>query len=509
MLLDHHGATAGAGTGTAGTRTVPALTPHRVPDVLTSWVRTARTAASRDWSGRYSGVLVTLDVTSAAAATGAVLLARPSLLSAASVLVWAAGLVVLAWPLLLAGTGAYDERVYGTGSDEYRRVGRAGLLLVALTSVVSYAAELEVSRALVVIAVPALTVVTLTGRYAARCALRGLRAQGRCCRRVVVVGRGGAVLELVGRLRRERSAGLDVVAACVTSDDRDRVAETSGVPVGALDEVLALAGRTGADTIAVTSASETAAQYLRQLSWQLEGTGIELLVAPGLIEVAGPRLHIRPFEGLPLLSVEQPRFEGWQRVVKGGLDRVVAALAIVLIAPVLLAIAAAVRLTSPGPVLYRQERVGVNGRSFTMYKFRSMVVDADRQVDALQAQNISDGLLFKMRADPRVTPVGRLLRRLSLDELPQLFNVLGGTMSLVGPRPPLPGEVARYDTSVHRRLLVKPGLTGLWQVSGRSDLPWEEAVRLDLRYVENWSLAMDLLILVRTARAVLGRSGAY
>jgi exopolysaccharide biosynthesis polyprenyl glycosylphosphotransferase len=259
----------------------------------------------------------------------------------------------------------------------------------------------------------------------------------------------------------------------------------------------------------VTSASETAAQYLRQLSWQLEGTGIELLVAPGLIEVAGPRLHIRPFEGLPLLSIEQPCFEGWRRVIKGGADRAVAGLVLVLLAPVLAGIALAVKLNSPGPVLYRQERVGLNGRSFTMLKFRSMVVDADRRLEDLRGDNISDGLLFKMRSDPRVTPVGRLLRRLSLDELPQLFNVLRGTMSLVGPRPPLPGEVARYDTSVSRRLLVKPGLTGLWQISGRSDLSWEESVRLDLRYVENWSLAMDALILWKTGRAVLSRSGAY
>jgi exopolysaccharide biosynthesis polyprenyl glycosylphosphotransferase len=317
------------------------------------------------------------------------------------------------------------------------------------------------------------------------------------------------VLELVGRVRKENYAGLEVVAACVTPHDRVHVADTLGVPVGGLDEVIALAGRLQADTIAVTSASETAAQYLRELSWQVEGTGIELLVAPGLIEVAGPRLHIRPFEGLPLLSVEQPRFEGWRRMVKGAVDRSVAALAAILLAPALVAIALAVRLTSPGPALYRQERVGLNGQTFTMLKFRSMHVDADRQVDDLLGENISDGLLFKIKADPRVTPVGRWLRRLSLDELPQLFNVLGGSMSLVGPRPPLPREVARYDTSVSRRLLVKPGLTGLWQISGRSDLPWEEAVRLDLRYVENWSLAMDLLILVKTVRAVLSSSGAY
>jgi exopolysaccharide biosynthesis polyprenyl glycosylphosphotransferase len=310
-------------------------------------------------------------------------------------------------------------------------------------------------------------------------------------------------------VKRENYAGLDVVGFCVTPADRARVADVADVPVAGLDDVASLAARLDADTIAVTSASETAAQYLRQLSWALEGTGIELLVAPGLIEVAGPRLHIRPFEGLPLLSVEQPRFEGWRRMIKGGVDRCLAGVALLVLAPALLGIAMAVRLTSAGPALYRQERVGINGRSFTMLKFRSMVVDADSRLEAIQADNISDGLLFKLRNDPRVTPVGRWLRRLSLDELPQLFNVLGGSMALVGPRPPLPGEVAKYDSSVSRRLLVKPGLTGLWQISGRSDLPWEEAVRLDLRYVENWSLALDLLILWKTGRAVLSRSGAY
>jgi exopolysaccharide biosynthesis polyprenyl glycosylphosphotransferase len=324
-----------------------------------------------------------------------------------------------------------------------------------------------------------------------------------------VVGRGGAAMSLVDRFQRERFAGLEAVAVCVTTADRARVAGATELPVGELDEVLEMARRTGADTIAVTSASETAAQYLRELSWQLEGTGLELLVAPGLMEVAGPRLHIRPFEGLPLLSVEEPQFEGWRRVVKGVVDRAAALGGLIVLLPVLLLIALAVKVSSPGPVFYRQERIGRGGQRFTMIKFRSMVVDADARLAELALVNDSDGLLFKMRSDPRVTPVGKWLRRLSLDELPQLLNVLGGSMSLVGPRPPLPGEVARYDRSVSRRLLVKPGLTGLWQISGRSDLPWEEAVRLDLRYVENWSLAMDLLILWKTGRAVLGSSGAY
>jgi exopolysaccharide biosynthesis polyprenyl glycosylphosphotransferase len=464
---------------------------------------------TEDWARSYARGLVGFETVAAAIAGGSVVLTRPGDVSTSGFLFWAAALLVPAWPLLLRASGAHDERVFGTGSDEYRRVGRAGLLLLALAGFVSYAAALDLSRALVVVALPLLAAVTMLGRYVARTHLRRLRARGRCMKRVVVVGRGGAALELAAQLRREHYAGLTVVALCVTPADRARVTEVAAVPVGGLDDVVPLAARLGADTIAVTSASETAAQYLRQLSWQLEGTGIELLVAPGLIEVAGPRLHIRPFEGLPLLSVEQPRFEGWRRMVKGAVDRCVALVALLALSPVLLTIAVAVRISSPGPVLYRQERVGVNGQSFTMLKFRSMVVDADRELEKLRAANISDGLLFKLRNDPRVTPIGRWLRRLSLDELPQLLNVLGGTMSLVGPRPPLPGEVARYDSSVSRRLLVKPGLTGLWQISGRSDLPWEEAVRLDLRYVENWSLALDLLILWKTAAAVLRAQGAY
>jgi exopolysaccharide biosynthesis polyprenyl glycosylphosphotransferase len=462
-----------------------------------------------NWVRSYSASLIAFETVSAAVAGGAVLLGHVGSLDASRQLFWAALALVVAWPALLGATGAYSERVYGTGSDEYRRVGRAGFLLLGVASFLSYAAQLDLSRTLVVVAIPALTVVSLLGRYAARGVLRGLRAKGRCTKRVVVVGRGGAVLELVDRLQRQHYAGLDVVAACVTPADRVRVTADAGIPVGGLDDVLSVAAEVHADTIAVTSASETAAQYLRQLSWQLEGTGIELLVAPGLIEVAGPRLHIRPFEGLPLLSVEQPCFEGWRRVIKGGVDRAVAGLVLVLLAPVLATIALAVKLTSPGPVLYRQERVGLNGGSFTMLKFRSMVVDADRRLEELRGDNISDGLLFKMRSDPRVTPVGRLLRRLSFDELPQLLNVVRGTMSLVGPRPPLPSEVARYDNHVSRRLLVKPGLTGLWQISGRSDLSWEESVRLDLRYVENWSLALDALITWKTLFRVAKRSGAY
>lgn len=462
------------------------------------------------WTRRYVAALVAVETLAAAAAGGAVLATRDGRSSVATpVLIAACLTLVPLWPALLAATGAYAERVIGAGSDEFRRVVRAGVVVLALFSFVSYAAELELSRFFVVFGIPGLVLTTLACRVAARSCLRALRRRGACLKRVVVVGRGGAVLGLVDRLQTERPAGLQVVGTCVTEPDRVRVGEITGLPVGGLDDVLAMARSVGADTIAVTSSSETAAQYLRELSWELEGSGLELLVAPGLIEVAGPRLHIRPFEGLPLLSVEEPHFEGWRRVVKGGVDRIAAAGALVVLSPVLLGIALAVRLDSPGPVLYRQERVGLNGQPFTMLKFRSMVVDAEQRLAAIQDANISDGLLFKMRQDPRVTRFGRVLRRLSLDELPLLVNVLNGTMSLVGPRPPLPREVAQYERAVSRRLLVKPGLTGLWQISGRSDLPWEEAVRLDLRYVENWSLALDLSILRKTVSAVLASRGAY
>jgi exopolysaccharide biosynthesis polyprenyl glycosylphosphotransferase len=502
VLLEHAeptSALAGPVAGLPGT-TVPAPGTAVAGD---------RAGSARRWVGRHRRRLVAIEVGLAAAVAAVVLTTRAEDVQLAGGLLWASLSLVVAWPALLGVTGAYEGRAFGIGTDEFRRVSRAGLLLLAGLGFISYAAELDLSRALVVAAVPALALLTLVERYAARRVLHQQRVQGRGVKRVVVVGRGGAVLELVDRLQRTQHAGLQVVAACVTPDDRARVARAADLPVAGLDDVLEVAQRMQADTIAVTSASETAAQYLRTLSWQLEGTGLELLVAPGLVEVAGPRLHIRPFDGLPLLSVEQPRFTGWRRVVKGALDRSVALAALVVLSPVFAALALAVRLTSPGPVLYRQQRVGLGGRHFTMLKFRSMVDGAHTQVAGLSDGNDADGLLFKIKHDPRVTPLGRHMRRFSLDELPQLINVLRGTMSLVGPRPPLPAEVARYDSQVSRRLLVTPGLTGLWQISGRSDLPWEEAVRLDLRYVENWSLALDLQILWKTARAVVRASGAY
>jgi exopolysaccharide biosynthesis polyprenyl glycosylphosphotransferase len=323
------------------------------------------------------------------------------------------------------------------------------------------------------------------------------------------------VAELVKMLRADVHAGMHVVGACLPvelCDDPEaiQILADNNVPLlGDLDSIRDAVAMASADTVAVTSSQEIGADRLRWISWQLEDTETDLVVSPGLVEVAGSRLHIRPILGLPLLHVEQPRFSGLRQVLKNAIDRTLAAMVLLILSPMLLTIGIVIRLTSSGPALFKQTRVGRDGHFFTMVKFRSMNVNAEHQLDNLEELNEGNGVLFKVRDDPRITPVGKFLRKYSLDELPQLINVLTGTMSLVGPRPPLPTEVEKYQDHVRRRLLVKPGLTGLWQVSGRSDLSWDESVRLDLRYVENWSPVLDLMILWKTVRAVTRGSGAY
>ena len=412
------------------------------------------------------------------------------------------------WLLSCASTRSYELRFLGTGSEEFRRVFDAGIRLLAAVALLSLAFQFDPARSYVLIAFPLTVLLGLLLRYAARQFLHRLRASGRCLHRVVVVGRERSCAELVRQLRREPFAGFSVVGACI---DRTQGPVVEGVPVvGTSSSVIEALKQTDADTVAVGAWSDFNQADLRRLSWELEGSGIALVVAPSLTDIAGPRIHIRPVAGLPLLHVEQPEFSGGRRLLKGSYDRLAALLVLLVGSPVLLALALAVRLTSRGGALFRQTRVGVDGRTFTMYKFRSMYVDAEERLADLQALNENaDGLLFKMRDDPRVTPVGKWLRRFSLDEVPQLLNVVKGDMSLVGPRPPLPREVAQYGADVRRRLLVRPGLTGLWQISGRSDLSWEESVRLDLHYVENWSLALDAMIIWKTVGAVLQRRGAY
>jgi exopolysaccharide biosynthesis polyprenyl glycosylphosphotransferase len=464
----------------------------------------------RAWTATYRLQLVIVDICAALAAGWLAFEVRfGSTDTQDSAYIWLGLALPVLWLAALKLAGGYDERFVGVGSDEFRRVVNAGVCLTAVVAIFSYATKTEVARGYVVAALPCMTLFDLSMRYWLRRRLHRLRAQGSCMRKVVVVGHLDVISELTAVLRRETYHGLSVVAACIVgSHHRDPVID--GIPVvGGLDNVADVVRRFQADMVAVLACREMMGARLRDLAWTLEKSGTDICVAPALLDVAGPRTTIRPIAGLPLLHMEHPEFTGVKRLVKAAFDRAFAGTLLVLLLPVLITIALAIALSDHGPVLFRQTRVGKDGTPFTLFKFRTMVVDAEQRKTELMELNDGAGVLFKMRKDPRVTRVGGWLRRYSLDELPQLLNVLIGDMSLVGPRPALPDETTQYVDYVRRRLAVRPGITGLWQVNGRSNLPWDEAVRLDVRYVENWSLFLDLQILWRTWSAVAHADGAY
>ena len=465
---------------------------------------------TRAWRSRWTTGLVAGDVTLLSAALAVALVRRFGVDSAAAT---AGGLsyaliavaIGVGWTLSLVVAGAYETRHLGTGAEEYKRVAVGTLQLWAAVAIGCYAAKLQVARGFVVVALPLGLMLLLTGRTVARRALVAARTRGLSLHRVIVVGDRRAVAGLAAELRREKAAGFDVVGACLPEPGA-RFRESDELPVlGTLEDIPAIVRQHDADTVAVASA--VPAETVRRLSWDLEGSGVDLVVAPSVVDVAGPRVSVRPVAGLPLLHVDEPEFTGGTRLAKAVLDRALAAAALVLLAPVLVLVAAAIRLDSRGPALFRQVRIGRAGHEFRVVKFRTMYVDAEQRLVELVERNETDGLLFKITDDPRITRIGRFLRRTSIDELPQLLNVLLGDMSLVGPRP-LPVKDSDFTGDVRRRLLVRPGMTGLWQVNGRSQLSWEDAVRLDLYYVENWSIALDLAILLRTVGAVLRGTGA-
>ncbi len=412
------------------------------------------------------------------------------------------------WVIAVRVFGGYERRFLGVGSDEFRRILNAGLSLTGALAIISYAVNNELSRIYLLVSMQVIAVLDLLVRYALRKRLHRRRMRGQCMSTVVAVGHEPAVSQLISELRREPHHGLQVVAACLP--DESDVTEVAGVPVvGDLDAAASVVRNIKAGTVAVLSCPEMDGVKLRTLAWELEKTGTDLCVAPALLDVAGPRTTVRPTAGLTLLHVDHPQLSGPRQVVKDLFDRSAAALVLLLLSPAMIGLALAIRLSDRGPALFTQIRVGKDGRPFKIYKFRTMVVDAEARLAELKSQNEHDGVLFKMREDPRITALGGRLRKWSLYELPQLFNVLAGDMSLVGPRPALPAEAERYADHVRRRLVVKPGITGLWQVSGRSDLTWDESVRLDLRYVENWSIALDLQILWKTLAVIIGGAGAY
>lgn len=421
-----------------------------------------------------------------------------------------APVTVVVFLLAALGCRAWRPLVLGQGAEEFRRLVLAAFLTLVALGLGCFATGLGHLRPWPFAVVPAIALLCLPLRYGLRKVLHRARVRGRCLLPVLAAGSAGTVADLVTRTRALPHVGWRVAAACVPG--HAEIGSVSEVPVvGASSEmdIAALVADGGYRVVAVTPDPYWTPERLRRLAWGLEGTRAEMVVAPTLMEVAGPRLHVSAVLGLPLLRVSEPKFSGMPRLVKSVVDKVGAALLVLAFAPLALGVAASIALTDSGPVFYRQRRVGRDGQAFRMLKFRTMVVGADRMRGELAARDEGAGPLFKLRDDPRVTRVGAWLRRYSLDELPQLLNVLAGHMSLVGPRPPLPDETESYGEDTRRRLLVKPGLTGLWQVSGRSDLSWEDSVRLDLRYVEDWSLALDAVILWKTARAVLRGNGAY
>ncbi|MDY6055327.1 sugar transferase [Micrococcus sp.] len=422
-------------------------------------------------------------------------------------------LLSIAWVGALAIDGSRDIRILGVGAEEYKRVLRATLYLFGFVAIVSFAFGIEVARGYIGLALPLGVVLLLLGRFLVRgWVARRRRASGDFRRRLLIVGGPKAVVHVHQALDSEGGAAYAPVAA-VLPGYRPRGEDFLPIPVDTsvedVDQLVAEVDAMDIEAVVITSGHPFVPDEVRRLGWELQEREISLIMVPALVDVAGPRLHTQPLAGLPLIHLSTPRLSRSKALTKRVFDLVAAGVGIVLISPLLLAVAVAVKVSSPGPVLFRQERVGLHGEHFTMLKFRSMVVNAEQIKQQLVSDSGEENVLFKMKDDPRVTRVGKLIRRTSIDELPQLFNVLRGDMSLVGPRPHLPHEVEQYGAYVNRRFLVQPGITGLWQVSGRSDLSWEDAVRLDLYYVENWSILGDLVILARTVRAVTAAEGAY
>lgn len=427
---------------------------------------------------------------------------------------WLSVAIAVVWWLMLGAWNSRQSRILGAGPDEYKRVAAASLWLFGLVAIVSYVFRVDTARGYVGIALPVGLAGLLLARWLLRQHLNVDRQNGRSMARLLLLGGPSAVAHLASSLDRAKHAGYLPVAAYVPGlHDSPSIEPESGLTIlgykADTSSILEAIDACGADAVAVSAGVQLHPQILRHLGWELAARNIGLIMAPALTDIAGPRIHTQQVAGLPLIHVTTPTLEGGQRVAKRLFDVLVSAILIVIASPIMALIALLIRLDSPGPILFRQERVGIEGAPFKMLKFRSMIVNAEHKLSDLVQYNEGNGVLFKMKNDPRVTTLGRVLRKFSLDELPQLFNILYGTMSLVGPRPPLPSEVEAYEHDVRRRLLVKPGLTGLWQVSGRSNLSWQDSVRLDLYYVENWSLAGDLIILLRTIRAVFHSTGAY
>jgi exopolysaccharide biosynthesis polyprenyl glycosylphosphotransferase len=420
----------------------------------------------------------------------------------------------LVWMIALSVSRTRNSKILDSGARQYQAVARASFAVFGWTAIVALVFRIHPPRLFIGIAGVLGVSLLFLGRRAWRAWVMSRRARGSFLASALVIGGVRSAQGMMQRFVADPVHGLRVVGVWVP----DRVAGRSerihvgdaDVPVmgteTSLEEALAF---DEVDTVVVTDTEHLGHDGMRELAWALEGHNVDLLVAPNVVDVAGPRVHLEAHGNMPLMYLSGPSYSRSRTIGRAVFDRCFALLVLVAASPVLILAAMAIRLTSLGPIFYRSERIGTHGVPFEMFKFRTMVRDADQYREELVKHNIGAGPLFKMRDDPRVTPIGRILRRFSIDEIPQFYNVLRGDMSVVGPRPPLRAEVDTYDETVMRRLLIKQGITGLWQVSGRSDLSWEDSVRLDIDYVENWSMMRDLQIIVQTLRAVLRRHGAY
>ncbi|PYI37597.1 polyprenyl glycosylphosphotransferase [Arthrobacter psychrolactophilus] len=428
---------------------------------------------------------------------------------------WLCGVILgLIWYIMLGAWDSRKIRIVGSGTDEFKLVLTATTWLFGTIAIFSYAFGLETARGYVLLALPIGSLGILLARWIQRQMLHKKRQYGHSSARVLVVAGPQAATHLARSLTRQPSAGFLPIAAHIPglSAAHSLSELTLGTKLAGTGEsveaILESIATHDADTVALSAGVTMSPKEIRDLGWALADLRIRLIMAPALTDIAGPRVHVQPVAGLPLVHVSTPQFSSGAQFAKRVFDIVSASLLLIVLSPVLLVLAIIVS-SDRGPVLFKQPRVGLKGSIFKMLKFRSMVVDAEAQVAVLSEQSDGNGVMFKMKNDPRVTNAGKWMRRFSLDELPQLWNVLVGNMSLVGPRPPLESEAESYEKHVHRRFMVKPGITGLWQVSGRSDLSWEDTVRLDLYYVENWSFAGDILILLKTLKAVIKVDGAY
>ena len=418
-------------------------------------------------------------------------------------------LMILGWVLAIFLAGGYRHQVFGAGLDEYKRTVNASVVTAAAVGIGCYLLRFSLPRGFFVLAFVIGLPTLVLGRYLLRNSIHRARRNGALQHRVVIAGAEGHVDEIASVLRREKWLGYHVIGA-LTPTPGPRPTTGLGLPVlGASSSVAQVAIDAGADLVFLAGGAFHSSAEMRRLAWDLEHEDIAVVIAPSVTDVSSERISVRPVGGLPLIHLEKPRSQAAVRRAKRTFDILGSLALMALFTPVFLFAAFKVWSHDRGPVLYRQTRVGRDGRAFLCWKFRTMVTNAEELLAEMHAKAGYQGGLFKLEDDPRVTTPGKWLRRFSLDELPQLLNVLAGQMSLVGPRPPLKHEVAQYDDDMARRLRVRPGMTGLWQVSGRSDLSWSEAIRLDLYYVDNWSMLQDLTILARTFHAVFGSRGAY